>query len=192
MRTQRIKQMLLTFAALFLGIAMNAQIQSDYDKSIEFADYKTYTFDGWEKNSDQILTDFDKKRITDAMQNELTSRGMTMVNSNGDVAITLYVVINKKTSKTAYTDFNNSFGYGGRWGWGYGMGQGMVSATTTYDEDDYREGTFVVDMYDGETKKLIWQGVITSVVKEKADQRDKSIPKKIKKLMKKYPVKPNK
>ncbi|WP_335965645.1 DUF4136 domain-containing protein [Galbibacter sp. PAP.153] len=175
---------------IFVSVIGYAQIQSDYDKSIDFASYKTYSFEGWEKNSDQVLTDFDKKRITDAIQSELTARGMSMVDSGADVAVTLYVVVNKKTSKTAYTDFNGSLGYGGRWGWGWGLAPGMVSATTTFDEDDYMEGTLVVDMYDGQTKKLAWQGVITSVVKEKAEQRDKSIPKKIKKLMKKYPVKP--
>lgn len=167
-----------------------AQIKSDYDKSIDFSAFKTYTFAGWEKDSDKILNDFDKKRITDAMQSELSSRGLNMVSDNADLAITLYVVVNQKTSTTAYTDFNGGMGYGGRWGYGYGMGMGTVSATTSYSENDYQEGTFVVDMYDAVTKKLVWQGIITSIVKEKAEKREKSIPKKIGKLMKEYPVKP--
>ncbi len=71
-------------------------------------------------------------------------------------------------------------------------GVGMGSATTSYSENDYLEGTFVVDMFKENSKDLVWQGVITSVVKEKANKREKTIPKKMKKLMKEYPVKPMK
>ena len=173
---------------IFIGLCTIApalgQVKSDYDKSTDFSKYETYTFEGWEQNSDQILNDFDKKRITDALKAEFAERGMTLVESGGDAAITLFIVIDQKSSTTAYTNFNGAMGYGGRWGWGYG-GAGM--ATTTYSENDYKEGTFVVDMYDAEDKNLVWQGVITTVVKEKPEQREKSIPKKVAKLMSKFP-----
>lgn len=162
------------------------QVKSDYDKTIDFSKYKTYTLAGWEENSDQILTDFDKKRILDALQAEFSKRGLQAVQNDGDAYITLFIVVNRKTSTTAYTNYNGAMGYGGRWGWGYGGGMG--TATTTYSENDYNEGTFVIDMYDKEGKNLIWQGIITSVVQEKPEKRDKTIPKKVAKLMKKYPI----
>ncbi len=169
-----------------------AQTTSDYDKNTDFTKIKTYTFAGWEKNSDEILNDFDKKRITDALRNEFSARGMNLVASGGDVEITLYIVISRETSTTAYTNYNGSMGYyGGRRGWGRGYGGiGMSSATTTFSENDYYKGTFVVDMYSNDSKELLWQGVITTVIKENPEKREKSIPKKVKKLMKKYPLKP--
>ena len=172
---------------LFFATNTHSQVKSDYDKSIDFSAIKTYSFGGWVEDSDKILTSFDKKRITDAMVKELSARGMTYTQEGGQVVITLFIVVNQKTSTTSYTNFNGNMGYRGRWGWGYG---GMATATTSYSEDDYLEGTFVVDMYDSTTKNLIWQGVITSVVTEKPEKREKTIPKKINKLMKKYPVKP--
>lgn len=177
---------LLVLVLLFTSNT-EAQVKSDYDKNVDFSQFKTYTFGGWAKDSDKILTPFDKKRITDAMAKELSDRGMKYVEQNGDVEITLFIVVNQKTSTSAYTNYNSTMGYRGRWGWGMG---GAGYATTTYSENDYLEGTFVVDMYDSTSKKLIWQGVITSVVTEKPEKREKSIPKKVKKLMKKYPVKP--
>lgn len=78
------------------------------------------------------------------------------------------------------------YGYGPRWGWG--LGAGNVTATTTYSDDDYTEGTLVVDMYDVDSDKLVWQGILTSRVTEKPEKRDRTIPKNIKKLMKKFPV----
>lgn len=179
---------------LFVCLSNNilAQVKSDYDKTTNFSEYKTYTFGGWVKDSDKILTDFDKKRITDALSNEFSSRGMSYVESGGDAVITLFIVVNQKTSTTAYTNFNGGMGYYGRRGWGMGYGGMGLSATTTYNQNDYLEGTFVVDMYDSKSKELIWQGIITSVVKENPEKREKSIPKKVKKLMKKFPVKPMK
>lgn len=163
-----------------------AQVTGDFDKNTDFSKFKTYTFKGWEKDSDKEIPEFDKKRILDAFAKELTSRGMSHIEGDGgDLAITLYVVVDKKTSTTAYSTYTGGYGYYGRWGWGGGIG----SVNTSYTTDDYLEGTLVVDFYDQSTKELAWQGVLRSVVKEKPKQREKSIPKKIKKLMAKYPVK---
>ncbi len=170
-----------------------AQVNTDYDKSTDFSKYKTYTFVGWQKNSDQVLNDIDKKRILDAFKAEFASRNMTLVTENGDAAVSLYLVIDKKTSTTAYTDFNGGMGYGigMRRGWGMGVrGVGMSSATTTYSQNDYNEGTLVVDLYDEVSKSLIWQGTLRSVVSDNTSKRDKTIPKKISKLMRNYPIKP--
>jgi hypothetical protein len=108
------------------------------------------------------------------------------------VGITLFITIKDKTSTTAYTNFNGGFGYGRGFGYGYGMGgMGMGSASTTVSENDYQEGTIVIDFYDEKSKDLLFQGTLQSVVK-KGDKREKTIPKEIAKLMKKYPVKPMK
>jgi hypothetical protein len=78
-------------------------------------------------------------------------------------------------------------GYRGA-GWGWGMG----SSTTTYQENDYDVGTFVVDAYDATSKKLIWQGTLVKTLNSNAGKNEKSIPKSVGKLMKKYPIKPKK
>jgi len=173
---------------IFLSTAVMGQAKSDYDKDADFTKYKTYTFAGWQKDSDKQLNKFDKERVQKAFKAEFDARGMSLVDSSGDVTVTLYIVLEAKTSTSAYTSYNGGMGYGGRWGWGYG-GAGMGTSTTTYSEDDYIEGTLVVDMYDAGINELVWQGVLQSTVKENPKKREKSIPKKIRKLMKKYPVK---
>ena len=186
------KQLMLGALLMLFSVAGFAQVKSDYDKEADFTVYKTYSFQGWQKDSDKQLNEFDKKRILDALKAEFDARGMTLVESDADAEVALYLVLDSKSSTTAYTNFVGGMGYGPRWGWGMGVGgMGMATATTTYNEDDYTEGTLVVDMYDSTGKKLVWQGVMTSVVQEKPEKRDKSIPKKIKKLMKEYPVEPS-
>jgi len=172
--------------------AVNAQANSDYDKTIDFTKYSTYSFAGWQDNSDQLLNDLDKNRILTAFKQEFTARNMTLVTDNADAIVTLYFVINNETSTTAYTDFNGGMGYGRvgmRRGWGMGVGGvGMGSATTTYSENDYQVGTMVVDVYDGATKNLVWQGTYQKTISENTKKRDKKIPKAVNKLMKKYPI----
>lgn len=185
------KSLILGTLMMLFSVAGYAQISSDYDKSTDFMAYKTYSFEGWQKDSDSLVNDFDKKRILDAFKSEFDSRGMSYVQTGGDALVALYLVLDNKTSTTGYTSYMGGMGYGVGRGWGMGVGgMGMGTATTTYSEDDYTEGTLVVDLYDASSKKLVWQGVNTSVVEDKPSKREKTIPKKISKLMKQYPVDP--
>jgi hypothetical protein len=177
--------------AFFSSSAFAQKAKSDYDKNTDFTKYKSYAFAGWQQDSDKQLNDFDKKRILESLKSEFDARGMNLVESGADAWVSIFIVIDQKTSTTAYTNYNGGMGYGmGRgWGMGYG-GMGMGSSTTTYSENDYLEGTFVVDIYDESSKDLVWQGVITGTVNEKPKKREKGIPKSMAKLMKKYPVAP--
>jgi hypothetical protein len=165
----------------------SVKVVADMDKTVDFSQYKTYSFLGWQNDSDKILNDFDKRRLRDAFISEFEARGMKPVPENGDVDITLFIVVDQKTSVTAYTDYYGG-GYGGytryRGGWGYG------SATTTYSESDYLEGTLVMDVFDGKSKDQVWQGIATSTITENPDKREKSIPAGVNALMKKFPVQP--
>ena len=166
-----------------------SQVNSDYDKSVDFTKYKTFSFLGWQKESGKQLNDLDKQRLRDAFKSEFAQRDMTIVTDNADALVTLYLVVDDKTSTTAYTDYTGGLGMVRGVGWGMGVGgMGFGSSTTTYSEDDYKEGTFVMDIYDGTTKKLIWQATYQGIVQEKASKRDKTIPKNVAKMMKKYPV----
>jgi len=49
-----------------------------------------------------------------------------------------------------------------------------------------------MDVYDNTTNQLIWQGVASGTVKENPKKREKSIPKMVNKLMKKFPIQPTK
>ena len=181
---------LKTLSAIILFVfaisCSSVTVITDQDKTVDFSVYKTYNFLGWQQNSDQLMNEFDKKRLQDAFIKEFENRGMQLVKENGDMAVSLFIVVDQKTTTTAYTDYYG--GYGGyhryRYGWGYGY------ATTTYSENDYLEGTLVMDVFDGKTRDQIWQGVAKSTINENPDKREKSIPQKVSILMKKFPVQP--
>lgn len=172
--------LLLTFFS-----CSSVKVVTDQDKTVDFSKYETYSFLGWKDESDANLNDFDKKRIREAFLKEFQSRNLSYVEEDGDMAVSLFIVLNPKTSVTAYSNYYGSGGYGYR---RYGGGWGYGHATTTYTENDYIEGTLVMDVFDTSTKEQIWQGVARGTVTENPDKRETSIPKGISALMKKFPV----
>ena len=94
---------ILIICLIFSSSKMNAQVTYDYDKEADFTTYKTYNFGGWQKDSDKLINDIDKKRIYDSFKSEFTQREMDYVLGDDDVVVTFFVVIDEKTSTTAAT-----------------------------------------------------------------------------------------
>jgi hypothetical protein len=148
-------------------------IQTDFDHQANFSQYKTYS---WEEiKPANSLWD---ARIKSAVDAQLASKGWTQVATGGDVAIV--AIKTTKTQRTLQTFYD---GFGGGWRWRGGGGFG--DATTT--EQDYKEGTLVVDLYDGKTKQLIWRGSAEDTLSDKADKNEKSLDKGVVKMFKDFP-----
>lgn len=179
---------------VFLPGCSTLKVNYDYDKNVNFDQYKTYEFYGWAKNTDKLLNSLDKERVQDAFAQEFKKRGLTYVKSNGDLIVALFFVTKNKTETTAHTTgagvyggyYGGYYGYGPRWGWGPGFNY----STTTYTTHDYKEGTLIVNVFDAKAKKLIWEGIATDVLKEKPEGREERIKRAVAKIMENYPVKP--
>ncbi|WP_020533917.1 DUF4136 domain-containing protein [Flexithrix dorotheae] len=186
------KNLLLAAVVAILSAGCSSlTVTSDYDKTTDFSKYKTLSYYGWAEESDKILTRFDKERIEKAFGEEFKKRGYTIVEKGGDVIVSLFIVVDEKTSTTAYTNHYGAGGPYGYYGYGYGAwGWGGGPSTTTYTESDYKVGTLVCDVFDSQEKKLVWQGVGQGTVNENPERRDKSIPNAVAQIMAKYPVKP--
>jgi hypothetical protein len=182
--------LLFMLSGLILSCS-TVKVTTDQDKTTDFSQFKTYSFLGWQEDSDKILSDFDKKRLHDAFKEELVKRNLNYVEKGGDMAISLFIVVSKETSTTAYTNYYGS-SFGGRYGrynrYGYGWGSGY--ATTTFSENDYLKGTLVMDVFDEQSGDQIWQAIGIGTIQEDPEKREKSIPKTIAALMKKFPITP--
>ena len=186
----KITYLIFLLPMLIMGACSSVKVTTDYDKSVDFSKYKTFEYYGWAEESDKILNRFDKERIEAAFGDEFAKRNLKLVQEGGDMVVSLFVVVDQKTSTTAYTNHYNMGGYGyGGWGWGYG-GMGMGSSTTHYSENDYLVGTLVVDVFDKESKKLVWQGVGQKTVDENPNTREKNAMKVAEAIMKPFPIQP--
>jgi len=182
----------LLVGLLFMSCS-TLKVTSDMDPSVDFIQYKTFEYYGWAEESDRIMNDFDKTRIEKAFGEEFAKRDVNYVESDGDLIVTLFIVIEEKTQKTANTThmggyYGGYYGYGPGWGWGPGFSQ----STTTINEYDYNEGTLVVDVFDAKKKKLIWEGIGQNTISEDPQARERNIPKAVAAIMKRYPVQPKK
>ncbi len=170
------------------------KVTSDMDKNVDFSQISTFEYYGWAKDSDEILNRFDKERIEEAFGNEFSKRGMNLVKSDADVTVALYIVTEQKTKKSSTTTGMgggySGYGYGGRYGYGPGWGYGNGMSSTTYSEYEYEVGTLVVSVFDTKKEVLIWTSVGKDTIEKDPKDRDKSIPKAVKAIMEKYPIKP--
>jgi Domain of unknown function (DUF4136) len=160
--------------ALFLANASFAQqVKTDYDRAAKFSQYKTYS---WEKvqTPDPLWV----ARIKAAVDAVLAAKGLTQVESGGDISI-IAMETNRdhQTLNTYYDDF------GGGWRWrGFG---GFGEATTT--SDAYTVGTLVVDLFDAKTKNLIWRGVSSGMLSVKSDKNIKNLNRGVEKMFQHFP-----
>ena len=163
-------------ALLFASASFAQEVKTDYDRSANFGQYKTYS---WEKvqTQDQLWVD----RIKEAVNTALAAKGLTPVESGGDMAI---VAIEMTKNQQSLNTFYNGFGGGWRWGGGFG------DATTTVD--NYKVGTLVVDLFDAGTKKLIWRGSASDTLSDKSDKNIKTLDKAVQKMFDRFPPSPKK
>jgi hypothetical protein len=187
--------LLAIIATITITSCSTIKITSDRDGDVDFSKFSTLSYFGWQEESDKILNQFDKTRIEQAFADEFKNRGVSVVEKEGDIIVSLYIVVDQKTGTTAYTNHYGAggpYGYYGGFGYGAGWGWGMGYSTTSYQEYDYKVGTLVCDVFDYKTKKLIWQGVVSGEIDENPKNRERNIPRVVRELMKRYPVKPAK
>jgi hypothetical protein len=183
-----------TLALFVLALAVSVgcssiSVTSDYDKTIDFTQYKTYSYYGWADNSDQVLTGFDKERLEKAFADEFAKRGFTYAEENGDITVALFIHTQQEQQVSATTTGMGA-GYGGRYGYGPGWGWGGGMSTTTYNTYDYTVGTLICDVYDTQAQKLVWEGVGKGTIEENPQKREARIPKAVAQIMAQYPVQP--
>jgi hypothetical protein len=166
----------LIVSAAFACIAFAARINTDYDHSADFTHYKTYS---WMKvqAGDSLWQD----RITSAVDSELAAKGWTKVESGADASIAaVRTTHDQKTLETFYT------GMGGGWRW-RGFGDGI--ATTSVDVT--KVGQLVVDVFDAQTKKLIWRASFDDSLSNNSDKNDKKLQKDVSEMFKHFPPEPH-
>lgn len=175
MKLQRVVFVLIGMMLLFAGKSSAQQVKTDYDRSANFGQYKTYS---WEQVKTKDALDVD--RIKNAVNATLAAKGWTQVDSGGDVSIVaIEMTRNQQTLNTFYN------GFGGGWGWRRFGGVGFGQATTT--TETYKVGTVVVDLFDTKTKQLIWRGTSSGTLSNNSEKNIKNLDKGVEKMFKQFP-----
>ena len=175
MKLQKAVFVLIGMMFLFAAKSSAQQVKTDFDRSANFGQYKTYSW-GQVKTKDPLDVD----RVKSAVNTALAAKGWSQVDSGGDVSImAIETTQNQQTLNTFYD------GFGGGWGWRRFGGGGFGEATTT--TDTYKVGTLVVDLFDTKTKKLLWRGTSTDTLSNNSNKNIKNLDKGAVKMFKKFP-----
>lgn len=180
------KQLVVSIVALVLVVPalLSAQKTSyDFDKSANFAAYKTYAQKDGTKVGQPLIDD----RISAAIDSAMTAKGFTK-SDKPDVFVVYHVAFDKTKDISTY-----SSGYGGGYGpYGWGYGGGWAGGTTSTQVRDILIGTLVIDLADSAKKQMVWRGMATKEgidVQAKPEKRDKNIINAVNKIFKNYPPK---
>jgi uncharacterized protein DUF4136 len=177
MKVQRRIWSSMAIAILSATVSLAQQVKTDYDRNADFSRYKTYS---WENvhTRNPLWVD----RVKAAVNSALAEKGWTEVQSGGDVSImAMEMTKDHRTLNTYYDNFGGGWG----WRWGGGFGDGFGTSTTT--EDTYRVGTLVVDVFDTNTKKLIWRGSASDTLSDKSGKNIKNLDKGVQKMFDHFP-----
>lgn len=151
--------LLSALALVGLSGCATMSVNTDYDKEVDFAQYKTFD---WIKQTPKIpprrridATLLDK-RIRDAVEAELSFKGYERVRqgSKPDFLIAYHIGAQNKVDVSTY---GYRYGPRGRW-----VGRHV-------EVHRYKEGTLILDLVDPGMKQLVWRGTAVGVVYAPAD-----------------------
>jgi hypothetical protein len=156
--------LLAAFLGALLAGCSSVSTTVDYDRNTDFGRYRTYSWrEGHRANP---ISD---RRIKDAVDRVLASRGLTRVEGDGD----LTVVYHGRTSRHVVVDsWGPGWGYGWRW-----RGPGYTTVR------EIPVGTLIVDLVDAREKELVWRGTASRAIEvdatpaEKAEDLNESVVK---------------
>jgi len=161
--------------ALLTGCSSTTTVDRDYDHTIDFSKYKTFSWYNHSKSEHkpQHASKIVDARIHRAITSDLLKKGFTeAAPENADVLITYY-----GSSEEKIEVYNSGYGYGyghwgGYWGAGYGGhgGYGGYGGTRAYQ---YDVGTLIIDIVDGSKNDLVWRGMLQKTLSKSDSSQEK-------------------
>lgn len=176
----------------FLGIAMTGilvsscspsiKVTSDYDKKANFQQYKTFAL---QKNNvqNQSISELNQNRINNAVIAEMIKKGFQQ-SDNPDLFVNVATVLKDKKSVSSSTDYYGYGGYYRPYAWGGGM---AATGYTTYNVQEYKDGSLIIEIADAKTKSLLWEGIGNKEIDKPVKDPDTKIPMAVEKIMESFP-----
>lgn len=171
-----------TISLGLFSCSSSVKVTSDYDKNANFQQYKTFALDTLRMT--QRISQLNTNRIINAVKAEMTKKGFTENTSSPDLLVGISAILKDEKSVSSNTDY---YGYGGMYrpyAWGGGMG---ATGYTTYNVQNYKDGSLIIDVADTKTKNLVWEGIGNKEIDKPISDPDTAIPAAVASIMANFP-----
>lgn len=181
--TRRI--VLLAAAAALWACATGPQITTDYDRSVDFTQYRTYGFlERPARAQDEGYSTITERRIEAAISRELEARGYRRA-ENPDLLVNFSVTAEDIQEVRQVPTATPPVGY---YAWRYPYYAPWPTYTYETRVDNYRRGSLFIDLVDAGQNKMVWEGVATARITEKMrEQPEAAIDAAVAEIFAKYP-----
>jgi len=175
----------LVAISLLAACASSPDIQSDYDRSVDFSKFKTYGYYNPMGIENPNYSSLLGQMFRDAIDAQMKPRGYVL-SDNPDLLINVSARMQDKTQVRTYNDPMYGGGYYGYRGGMYSPWGGYGYGTSTH-VSQYTEGTVNIDMVDIDQKRMVWEGVAIGRVQDKNDNLRQDIMDGVAEMFANYP-----
>lgn len=173
--------------ALYLqSCAPALKVTSDYDKAADFSRYKTYIIDTLRIPAQ--VNQLNANRVLNAVKADLNKKGFSE-SATPDMLVHIAFFTKAGQTVTATSSYYG-YGYGGYYRPYYWGGPAGGMGYTTYDVNNYIDGSLIIDIADGQTKNLLWEGIGNKQMDQPSDDPEKAINSAVTAIMASFPPKP--
>jgi len=179
---------LLIPALLLLAACQSIELSRDYDRSRDFASYRTWSWKQppllYAPDDPRLKSDLTELRIREAVDQQLEQRGLrpAPAGSQGDLQVQAALIVEQQQSQYTTSYGNHWAGYwGGYWG-------GPV--VTEVRNVSYKVATLQIDLYDSRDGKLVWRGSGEQIMRSappSPQEREAAIRETVGKVLSQYP-----
>ncbi len=184
-RSNILKAAILLLAITVLQACSGLTIESDWDRSVNFSEFKTFSF--MKENEQQINRIIDE-RVRAAIVENFTSIGLRQVDSSekADLVIGFHVIIDDRTTYfRVYNTWHNHGFSSSRHHWHYSPM--VVGSTTT--QFHYRVGTLIIAAFQERGKELVWESTGSRTINESnnPERNEQRINDVVQRMLRNFP-----
>jgi len=169
----------LLFSLIVAGSLSAQKIKVEYDKSLDFNKFKTFAWGERDASARPLLV----LAIAGAVEQELTNRGLRKTDGEPDLYVQMYGGTNAEMGVSypvflysgGFPPFDTSF-------------LAWTAVPGTSNTVVVHKGQLVVDLIDGNRKKLAWRGIARDNLSDNRSKALDQVNTAVEKLFRKYPV----
>jgi hypothetical protein len=181
--------LLIAIAFALVSCKSKMKITSNFDRSVNFGNFKTFTFVEpskgdmafFKERHPKIVNEVNIDRLREAIIREMELKGYVL-SDNGDITVSYLVMLQTNTkfqsSRISAGTTPSVVGFGGG-GWGGIGGENIVTA-------NYRTGALIINVVDSRTNNLVWFGTASGVMAPNPNKSFRRIPIKVTEIFSRY------